>query len=107
MAAHGIVDDLHAADRPRRPACGRQALRSAGLPDDDHAVEDVILCAFAQGDGVVEYGGLEIYGENGLLRSIGLRPRGHLQLRQCTNFYAHARGLRGPFDHFSGCGIAN
>ena len=51
-----------------------KALRAASLPDDDLAAEGVTLYAFARGDAVVGYGGLEVYGEIALVRSIVVDP---------------------------------
>ena len=71
MKEDGIVDELDVAPVARGDlAAVSKALHAAALPDDDLDVEGVTLYAFAQGDGVVGYGGLELYGENALVRSI-------------------------------------
>ncbi|WP_281017314.1 arsenic resistance N-acetyltransferase ArsN2 [Roseiarcus fermentans] len=68
---NGIGDDLDAAPvaRGELATLGR-ALRAAGLLDDDLDAEGLTLYAFAQGDGVIGYGGLELCGESALVRSI-------------------------------------
>jgi N-acetylglutamate synthase-like GNAT family acetyltransferase len=57
-----------------RAAMG-EALRLAGLPADDLDDAGVRAFAFADRDGaLVGYGGLEIYGDDGLVRSIVVEP---------------------------------
>ena len=75
MTEDAIVDHLDTAPVARGDlAAVSKALRAAALPDDDLDAEGVNLYAFAQGDGVVGYGGLEVYGESALVRSIVVDP---------------------------------
>ncbi len=70
-----IVGALRSAPIAREDAgLVRKALRAAGLPDDDVEADGVTLYVFEQDDGVVGYGGLEICGENALVRSIVVDP---------------------------------
>ncbi|MGO9421294.1 arsenic resistance N-acetyltransferase ArsN2 [Roseiarcus sp.] len=69
------VDGLRPAALALEDLVGlRNALRAAGLPEDDLDADGVSLFAFEQGGSVVGYGGLEIYGGHALLRSIVVDP---------------------------------
>ena len=48
----------------------REALQAAGLPADDLDAPDVTMFAFQRAGKLVGYGGLELHGDDALLRSI-------------------------------------
>jgi len=52
----------------------REALRGCGLPADDLEAGGVILFALEEDGFIVGYGGLEIYGDDALIRSIVVLP---------------------------------
>ena len=67
----GVATPLAAGER----AAMGEALRLAGLPADDLDDERVRAFAFADRDGaLVGYGGLEIHGDDALMRSIVVEP---------------------------------
>ena len=71
------------------------ALRGASLPTDDLNDPHLRLFAYELRGLVVGYGGLELYGENALLRSIVVAPtfRGQGMGRKIVNaLVAHAKG---------------
>jgi N-acetylglutamate synthase-like GNAT family acetyltransferase len=75
MVGAQMTDDLSAT--PLAPAdlpAMRAVLRRAALPADDLEEPDVTLFAFARDGEVVGYGGLELYGDDALLRSIVVAP---------------------------------
>ena len=75
MKTAEIANDLRAVTLARLDLSGpRQALRGAGLPADDLDADDVTLYAFEEDGGVVGYGGLEIVGDDALVRSIVVDP---------------------------------
>jgi N-acetylglutamate synthase-like GNAT family acetyltransferase len=70
-----IVDELHVVPLARLDLTApRQALRDAGLPADDLDADGVTLYAFEEDGAVVGYGGLEMVGDDALIRSIVVVP---------------------------------
>ncbi len=59
---------------PADMAAMREALRSAALPADDLDAPDVMPFVFRRAGDDVGYGGLELHGDNALLRSIVVDP---------------------------------
>jgi len=75
MNSDEIVYDLRAVPLARLDLTApREALRNAGLPADDLDAGGVMLYAFEKGGVVVGYGGLEIFGDDALVRSIVVDP---------------------------------
>jgi N-acetylglutamate synthase-like GNAT family acetyltransferase len=75
MNSNGIVNDLRAVPLARLDLTApREALRDAGLPADDLDADGVTLYAFEEGGVIVGYGGLEIVGDDALVRSIVVDP---------------------------------
>lgn len=74
-----VAESMIAAD-PADPVELAGALALAGLPADDIAEPGRVFLRFRQSGGhAVGFGGLEIYGQNALLRSVVVTPedRGH------------------------------